>query len=82
VFVAEAFEGAPALAAGIDRGTEILAIGTSASNLRAVTDIIAAEGAGGVINALGPDAVGTSRVVRIRDAAGTATLRSPRQIIR
>jgi len=26
VFVNEAFEGAPALAAGIDRGTEILAI--------------------------------------------------------
>ena len=29
IFVIEAFEGAPALAAGIDRGTEILAIGTN-----------------------------------------------------
>jgi C-terminal processing protease CtpA/Prc len=54
VFVAEAFEGAPALAAGIDRGTEIVAIGTSVGNLRSVSDIIAAEGAGGVTNALGP----------------------------
>ena len=41
VFVNEAFEGAPALAAGIDRGTEILAIGTSTANLRNVSDIIA-----------------------------------------
>ena len=44
VFVSEAFEGAPALAAGIDRGTEILAIGDSAATLRTVSDIIAADG--------------------------------------
>jgi C-terminal processing protease CtpA/Prc len=71
VFVAEAFEGAPGLAAGIDRGTEILAIGTSSSNLRTVSSIIAAEGNGGVTSALGPSTAGTSRVLRIADASGT-----------
>ncbi len=65
VIVAEAFENAPALNAGIDRGTEILAIGTSAANLRTVSSIIAAEGAAGVTNALGPSDVGVSRVLRI-----------------
>lgn len=70
-FVAEAFEGAPGLAAGIDRGTEILSIGTDASNLRAVSDIITASGSAGVSNALGPSTVGTMRMLQIRDAAGT-----------
>jgi C-terminal processing protease CtpA/Prc len=71
VFVAEAFEGGPALAANIDRGTEILAIGTNASDLRTVSAIIAAEGTAGVTNALGPSTVGLSRVLRVRDANGT-----------
>ncbi|HEX6375621.1 MAG TPA: S41 family peptidase [Allosphingosinicella sp.] len=64
VFVAEAFEGAPALAAGIDRGTEILAIGTTAANLRNVSDIMAAEGPEGVVNALGPSNPGVARLLR------------------
>lgn len=71
VFIAEAFEGAPALAAGIDRGTEILAIGTSTANLRLVSDIIAAEGAQGVTAALGPSTAGTQRVLRFSNAGGT-----------
>jgi carboxyl-terminal processing protease len=71
VLIAEAFEGAPALAAGIDRGTEILAIGTTSANLRSVSDIIAAEGSAGVSNALGPTTAGTTRLLRITDAAGT-----------
>jgi carboxyl-terminal processing protease len=74
VFVAEAFEGATALAAGIDRGTEFLAIGTTASNLRTVSDIIAAEGAEGITTALGPLTAGTTRVLRVTDAAGTRDL--------
>lgn len=65
VFILEAFEGAPALGANIDRGDELTAVGTSTSNLRSVSDIIAAEGAQGVSNALGPSTVGTSRVLRI-----------------
>lgn len=71
LFIAEAFEGAPALAAGIDRGTEILAIGTSAATLRTVDSIFAAEGSAGITNALGPSTAGTTRVLRISDAAGT-----------
>ena len=71
LFVSEAFEGAPALAAGIDRGTEILAIGASADTLRTVADIIAAQGAAGITDALGPSTAGTTRVLRISDAAGT-----------
>jgi carboxyl-terminal processing protease len=71
IFVIEGFEGTPAFAAGIDRGTEIVAIGTNSSNLRQVSDIISAQGSVGVSSALGPSTVGTSRVLRITDAAGT-----------
>ncbi|RMB54051.1 peptidase S41-like protein [Sphingomonas sp. PP-CE-3A-406] len=70
LFATESFEGAPALAAGIDRGTEILAIGTTAANLRTVSAIIAAEGTAGLTTALGPDTTGTARVFRVSDAAG------------
>jgi len=71
LFISEAYEGAPALAAGIDRGTEIVGIGTDSSNIRSVADILAAQGSAGVSNALGPNTVGTSRVLRITDATGT-----------
>ena len=71
VFIAEAFEGAPALAAGIDRGTEIIAIGTSVGDLRTVDSIIASEGVGGVTNALGPTTAGTTRLLRVRSLDGT-----------
>ncbi len=74
IFIAEAFEGAPALAAGIDRGTELLAVGTTANDLRTVSSIIAAEGTGGVTNALGPNIAGLTRVLRVADAAGTRTV--------
>lgn len=75
VFIAEAFEGAPALAAGIDRGAEILAIGAPGdANLRPVSDIIAASGSAGVTDALGPTTAGTRRILRISDIAGTRDL--------
>ncbi|MFM9853257.1 MAG: S41 family peptidase [Sphingomonadaceae bacterium] len=67
-FIAEAFEGAPALAAGIDRGDEIIAIGTTPTLLRSVSDIIAAEGTGGVSAALGPNTAGTTRTLRLSNA--------------
>jgi C-terminal processing protease CtpA/Prc len=65
VLISESFEGAPGLAAGIDRGDEILAIGTTSANLRSVSDIIAAEGSAGVSNALGPSTAGTTRLLRV-----------------
>lgn len=74
VYIAEAFEGAPALTAGIDRGTEILAIGDTPSSLRDVSTIIAAEGGAGVTTALGPNTAGTTRTLRVSDAGGTRTL--------
>ena len=74
VFVNEAFEGAPGLAAGIDRGTEILAIGPDASSLRNVGDIIAAEGTAGVTNALGPTTAGTTRTLKLAGVGGARTL--------
>ncbi|MFN3510249.1 MAG: peptidase S41, partial [Tsuneonella troitsensis] len=67
VFVAEAFENAPALAAGIDRGTEIVAIGTSSSNLQTVNNLMASGGPQAVVNALGPNTAGVSRVLRINN---------------
>lgn len=71
VFVTEAFENGPSLNAGIDRGTEILAIGANASSLRTVGDIIAAEGVDGISNALGANTVGTSRVFRVSNGGVT-----------
>lgn len=65
VLVSEAFEGAPALAQGIDRGTEILQI-----NGQSVASLLASGGAGAVIQALGPDTVGTTRSLVVRDPSG------------
>ena len=70
-FVAETFEDTAALAAGIDRGAEIVAIGTTSADLRTVDSIIATEGSAGVTNALGPSTAGTTRLLRITDASGT-----------
>jgi carboxyl-terminal processing protease len=70
IVIAEAYEGAPAFAAGIDRGTAIVAIGTNSGNLRTVASIVAAEGNAGLTNALGPNDPGVTRVLRISDAAG------------
>lgn len=71
VIIAESYEGAPALAVGIDRGTQILAIGTSSANLRTIATIVAAEGTAGITNALGPSDPGVTRILRISDAGGT-----------
>ena len=73
LFIAEAFEGTPALTAGMDRGTEILAIGSSTTTLRTVSDILASEGTAGLNNALD----GTTRAFRFRPIGGaeqTATM--------
>ncbi|KQT35413.1 peptidase S41 [Sphingomonas sp. Leaf412] len=74
VFVTEAFEGAPALTAGIDRGAELIAIGTNAGDLRPVDGLLASGGQAAVSDALGPATAGTTRVLRIADAGGTRDL--------
>lgn len=70
VTVMESFEGGSALQAGIDRGTQILAIGTSNSDLRDVSTLYSAQGAAGITEALGPSTVGTTRVLRVRNVDG------------
>lgn len=74
LFVSEAFEGAPALAAGIDRGTEIVAIGTTSANLQTVSSLIASGGTNALNDALGPSTAGTSRVLRITPVGGATTV--------
>jgi carboxyl-terminal processing protease len=74
VFIAEAFEGAPALAASIDPGGEILAIGTGPNDLRTVSAIIASGGSAGLTAALCPSTAGTTRLLRIVDSRGTRDL--------
>lgn len=74
IYVAESFEGTAATNAGIDRGAEIVAIGTNSADLRTVSSIIATQGTDGITEALGPDTVGTMRAFRITDASGTRTV--------
>ena len=74
VFISESFEGTVALAAGIDRGDEVLAIGTTPTTLRSVSDIIATEGTAGVTSALGPTTAGTTRTLRVTGPSGLRTL--------
>ncbi|HSG54398.1 MAG TPA: S41 family peptidase [Paracoccaceae bacterium] len=70
VFVIESFEGTPALGQNIDRGSELLAIGTSEANLQTVNSLMATQGPFGVIDALGPNTPGITRLIRLRDASG------------
>lgn len=65
VFVVEAFENAPGFAAGLDRGTEILAI-----NGRSVASLFASGDRDAVIAALGPSDPGVTRSLLIRDVNG------------
>ncbi len=70
VFVLETFDDTPALGANIERGSELLGIGTTGNNIVTVNSLLANDGAQGVIDALGPANTGVTRVLRIRDASG------------
>ena len=70
LFVAEAYESAPGFAAGLDRGSEITAIGTNSANLQSVASLIASGGPQAVINALGPSDPGVARVLRFVQPSG------------
>jgi carboxyl-terminal processing protease len=76
LFVVEGYEGTPGFAAGLDRGTEILAIGTSTDNLQTVSSLFASGGAQAVSNALGPPDAGVTRVLQFRPRGGTLIERS------
>ncbi|MDR6788744.1 C-terminal processing protease CtpA/Prc [Sphingomonas sp. BE138] len=70
LFVTEAFEGGPALAAGVDRGAQIVAIGSSTTTLRPISDILS-TGTAELDRVLDTSTPGTTRVLRITDASGT-----------
>jgi C-terminal processing protease CtpA/Prc len=76
VFVTEAFEGANGLAAGLDRGSEITAIGTSSTDLRSVSSLMASGGPQAVVDALGPSTAGITRVLRFVQPGGATIERS------
>lgn len=71
VFLLETFENAPGFQAGMDRGTELLAIGTTSANLQTIPALIAAGGPQAVVDALGPSDPGVARVIRFAQADGT-----------
>lgn len=68
VFFVEVFEGSAAADAGLARGDELLAIGTSAGNLQSVASLLATPN--GLSNAFGPSTSGTARTLRWRNAVG------------
>lgn len=76
VFVTEAFEGANGLAAGLDRGSELLAIGTTSADLQSVTSLMQSGGPQAVVNALGPATAGIARVLRFSQPGGAVLERS------
>ncbi len=76
VFVVEAYEGANGLAAGLDRGSEITAIGTGSAALQTVSSLMASGGPQAVINALGPSTAGLARVLRFVQPGGATIERS------
>ncbi len=65
VFVMEAFETAPAFAAGMDRGTELLTI-----DGQSVASLMASGGSGAVSDALGPTTAGVTRTLAFRTVEG------------
>lgn len=76
VFVTEAFEAGNGFAAGLDRGSEITAIGTSTANLQSVATLMASGGPQAVVNALGPSTAGTARILRFVQPGGATIERS------
>lgn len=76
LFVIEAYEGASGFAAGLDRGSEITAVGTSAGTLQTVSSLFASGGSQAVSDALGPSTAGTTRVLRFVQPGGTTLERA------
>ncbi len=73
VFLGQVFEGSAAADAGLARGDELLAVGTSAATLQPVATLLATPG--GLTEALGPSTAGTARTLRWRNIAGQEVTR-------
>ncbi|MEE4539736.1 MAG: S41 family peptidase [Erythrobacter sp.] len=76
LFLLEAFESGPGFAAGLDRGSEILAIGINSSNLQTVSALFQQGGREAIIDALGPGDPGVSRIIRFAQSDGRVIERS------
>ncbi|WP_265569641.1 S41 family peptidase [Sphingomicrobium nitratireducens] len=74
LFIMEAFESGPAYAQGIDRGTEILEIGDSASTKKSVSSIMASGGSAALNAALGPSEEGVTVYFTIDNGAGPVSV--------
>jgi hypothetical protein len=66
-FILEAFENAPAFPAGIDRGSELLAV-----EGQTVASLVGEGGTGAVIDAFGPTEAGVTRELTFTDSAGAS----------
>ncbi|MEP2550691.1 MAG: S41 family peptidase, partial [Marinomonas sp.] len=76
VFILESFETAPGFQAGMDRGSELLAIGSNSSNIQTVASLMAAGGPQAVVDALGASDAGVTRVLRFTTADGSTAEQS------
>ncbi len=76
VFILESFETAPGFQAGMDRGSELLAIGENAGNIQTVASLMASGGPQAVVNALGASDAGVTRILRFTDANGATVEQS------
>lgn len=69
VHILDAFEGGPALAAGVDRGQRIEAIGQGPDSLVSVASLVAAGGTA-LDDAFGPSEAGVTRSFRVNGPGG------------
>lgn len=78
LLVTEAFEGGAALAAGIDRGTQIVGVGNTSASVRTIDSYIAAGSETDFYDAIDPATNDTTRVFRIASGGTTrdVTLRT------
>jgi C-terminal processing protease CtpA/Prc len=53
----------------MDRGAEIVGIGSDGANIRSVSSILESGGPAALVDALGPDTAGVTRVLQYRDPA-------------
>jgi len=72
VYISESFEGAPALGQNIDRGDEITGVSTVGGSMLMINTLPATNASvSQFYDALGPDTVGTKRVLRVKHLGGT-----------
>jgi len=75
VFLLEAYEAGNGFGAGMDRGTELLAIGEVGGTLTTVSSLMASGGPQAVVNALGPSDPGITRTIRFAQTGGNVVTR-------